>query len=148
MTRLICITVYFCFQKMSPGLFCNRLVRKKTIITSTIQDTKLRRCLGLVDLVGLGLGSSLGLGVYVITSYAIKNDAGPSFVISVILAGVAALFSGKGIIWPFFSGKVILWPFFSSKVILWPFFSGKVILWLFFSDKVILWQTRMLDAFF
>ena len=79
---------------MTTSVCCNRLWRKKTIITSTLQDTKLQRCLGIVDLVGLGLGSSFGLGVYVITSYAINKEAGPAFVISVIVAGVAALFSG------------------------------------------------------
>ena len=42
----------------------------------------------------LGLGSTLGLGVYVVTSYAITYDAGPSYVISVIIAGVASLFAG------------------------------------------------------
>ena len=98
---------------MPPGSFFNRLVRKKTIVTSTLQDTKLRRCLGLMELTGLGLGSSLGLGVYVITSYAIKNDAGPSFVISVIVAGVAALFSGMLILFFLFCLHFFLFLIFS-----------------------------------
>ena len=42
-----------------------------------------------------GVGTSLGIGVYVITSYAIRYEAGPSFVISVIIAGVATLFAGN-----------------------------------------------------
>lgn len=42
-----------------------------------------------------GVGGSLGLGVYVIISYVVKNDAGPSSVLSVLLGGVAALLSGE-----------------------------------------------------
>ncbi|KAL4221591.1 hypothetical protein ACF0H5_019848 [Mactra antiquata] len=48
-----------------------------------------------IDLFSLsGLGSSLGVGIYVVMSYAISTQAGPSFVISVIIAGVATLFAG------------------------------------------------------
>ena len=42
-----------------------------------------------------GVGGALGIGVYVVITYVIKHQAGPSAVISVIIAGVAALLSGK-----------------------------------------------------
>jgi len=41
-----------------------------------------------------GIGPSLGVGIYVVTSYAIGKEAGPSCVISVIIAGVATLLAG------------------------------------------------------
>ncbi|XP_053379075.1 cationic amino acid transporter 2-like isoform X2 [Mercenaria mercenaria] len=79
---------------MTISAICSNMWRKKTVITSKLHDTKLKRCLGLLDLIGLGLGSSLGVGVYIITSYAISKEAGPSYVISVIIAGLATLFAG------------------------------------------------------
>ncbi|XP_060571804.1 cationic amino acid transporter 2-like isoform X2 [Ruditapes philippinarum] len=79
---------------MTISSICSNLWRKKTVITSNLHDSKLKRCLGLLDLIGLGIGSSLGVGVYIMTSYAISKDAGPSFVISVIIAGLATLFAG------------------------------------------------------
>lgn len=41
------------------------------------------------------MGGSLGIGVYIVISYVIKHQAGPSAVLSVIIAGVAAVLSGK-----------------------------------------------------
>ncbi|KAK3590817.1 hypothetical protein CHS0354_038704 [Potamilus streckersoni] len=73
--------------------FCDGMIRRKSVVTSTLYASPFRRCLGLLDLICLGLASSLGLGMYVIMAYATRNDAGPAVVISVIIAGVSALLS-------------------------------------------------------
>ncbi|XP_052284329.1 cationic amino acid transporter 3-like isoform X2 [Dreissena polymorpha] len=73
---------------------CSNLLRRKTVVTSSLHHTNLTRSLGLLGAIAIGIGSSLGLGAFVITSYAIQNVAGPSFVISVIIAGVANLLAG------------------------------------------------------
>src|SRR5690554_2105139 len=49
----------------------------------------LRRDLGLIDAVGIGLGAVIGAGIFVVTGVA-AGVAGPAFVLGLVLAGVAA----------------------------------------------------------
>jgi APA family basic amino acid/polyamine antiporter len=49
----------------------------------------LRRDLGLVDAVAVGLGAIIGAGIFVVTGLA-AGVAGPAFLVSLLLAGVAA----------------------------------------------------------
>ncbi|MCI2416577.1 amino acid permease [Saccharopolyspora sp. K220] len=54
--------------------------------------TQLRRTLGLVPLVALSVGATLGTGIFVVLAEA-APAAGPAVVVSFVLAGVAALCS-------------------------------------------------------
>ncbi|XGW08670.1 hypothetical protein V3C99_011188 [Haemonchus contortus] len=56
-------------------------------------DTQLRRCLTTVDITLLGIGHMIGAGIYVLTGAVVRNVAGPSIVLSFLLAGVASLLS-------------------------------------------------------
>ena len=42
-----------------------------------------------------GMGSCAGVGVYVLSAHVTKNEAGPSSVLSVIIASVASLLAGQ-----------------------------------------------------
>lgn len=74
--------------------FCDVVRRRKIIQPHQLEAGNLKRCLSLWDVTALGVGSTLGAGVYVIIGYAAFNYAGPSIVLSFLIAGVAALFSG------------------------------------------------------
>ncbi|HEX3944632.1 MAG TPA: amino acid permease [Rhizomicrobium sp.] len=58
------------------------------------QDNDLRRALGPVHLIALGIGAIIGAGIFVITGHAAASYAGPGVVISFAIAGTGCLFAG------------------------------------------------------
>lgn len=69
------------------------LTRKKSYVGG--ESSKLARVLNLFDLTSLGVGSTLGLGVYVLAGSVAYEQAGPSVVLSFLLAAIASAFAGK-----------------------------------------------------
>ncbi|CAH1772769.1 unnamed protein product [Owenia fusiformis] len=74
--------------------FVGRLIRKKYIDLSTVSETKLARCLSTFDLTALGIGSTLGAGIYVVAGQVAKQSAGPSVVLAFFVAAVASVLAG------------------------------------------------------
>jgi len=56
-------------------------------------DNRLRRVLGPLQLTGLGVGAIIGAGIFVATGSAAHNVAGPSLMLSYVLAGVTCIFA-------------------------------------------------------
>lgn len=74
----------------------HRLLIRKSL--ADIQDDSarhgLRRSLGPIQLVLLGIGCIIGAGVYIMTGTAAANYAGPAVVLSFAIAGLACAFTG------------------------------------------------------
>ncbi|MGO9106640.1 MAG: amino acid permease, partial [Dissulfurispiraceae bacterium] len=75
-----------------------RLFLKKKLSDLTIEAFEerhgLKRSLGPVSLVLLGIGVIIGAGIFVLTGHAAAQIAGPAIVISFIISGIACAFAG------------------------------------------------------
>lgn len=76
------------------GTIWKVLTRKKVIDPVTAEESQLARTLNTFDLTALGVGSTLGVGVYVLAGQ-VATTAGPSVVLSFLIAAVASVFAGK-----------------------------------------------------
>ncbi|HET6474184.1 MAG TPA: amino acid permease [Pseudomonadales bacterium] len=74
----------------------SRLLAKKSVaqIQQEFAQTDLRRSLGPLNLVSLGIGAIIGAGIFVMTGNAAANFAGPAVVLSFVIAGLACGFAG------------------------------------------------------
>ena len=77
----------------------SNLLATKTLDTILLEaeehgETCLRRVLGPVNLVSLGIGAIIGAGIFVLTGAAAAQYAGPAIVLSFVLAGAGCAFAG------------------------------------------------------
>lgn len=69
---------------------------KKSIarIKAEGEAASLKRALGPVNLISLGIGAIIGAGIFVITGTAAAQHAGPAIALAFVLAGIACGFAG------------------------------------------------------
>src|SRR6201985_2017657 len=53
-----------------------------------------KRALSALNLVGLGIGGTIGAGIFVLTGHAAAANAGPAVTLSFLLGAVACAFAG------------------------------------------------------
>lgn len=79
-------------------LMPNNLFKKKpiTVLMEESGETgnSLKRTLGRVNLITLGIGAIIGAGVFVLTGRVAAEYAGPALALSFVMAGVACAFAG------------------------------------------------------
>lgn len=71
--------------------FLERLGRRKYV---EFDHSPLPRVLGLVNLTALGIGSTIGVGIYVLAGKVALETAGPAVTVCFVIAAIASMFAG------------------------------------------------------
>src|SRR5579862_2015915 len=79
---------------MAGSLFATKPI--STILTEANEshEHSLKRALGPINLISIGIGGIIGAGIFVLTGTAAAQFAGPAIIISYIIAGVGCVFAG------------------------------------------------------
>jgi len=72
----------------------NAMVRKKPLNDDKMEESKLDRILTVFDLTTLGVGATLGAGVYVLTGAVAKEITGPSVVLAFVISALTSVLAG------------------------------------------------------
>ncbi len=76
------------------SLFATKSIETLTAQAAQTGEHSLKRVLGPVNLVTLGIGAIIGTGIFVLTGQVAAANTGPAIVLSMVLAGIASALAG------------------------------------------------------
>ncbi|HEY1766762.1 MAG TPA: amino acid permease [Terracidiphilus sp.] len=79
---------------MASKLLATKPIEKILAEASEATEHSLKRALGPINLISIGIGGIIGAGIFVLTGTAAAQFAGPAIVISYIIAGIGCVFAG------------------------------------------------------
>ncbi len=77
-----------------PRLLATKPLSMLTKEANEVGENTLRRSLGPVNLITLGIGAIIGAGIFVLTGQAAALHAGPAVALSFVVAGITCAFAG------------------------------------------------------
>lgn len=79
---------------MAGNLFATKPIKNILAEANETHEHSLKRALGPINLISIGIGGIIGAGIFVLTGTAAAQFAGPAIVISYIIAGIGCVFAG------------------------------------------------------
>ena len=76
------------------SIFATKSIEQLKAEAAAGGEHSLKRVLGPLNLVTLGIGAIIGTGIFVLTGQAAAQYAGPAIVLSMVLAGTASALAG------------------------------------------------------
>jgi len=76
------------------SIFATKTIERIRAEAESTGEHSLKRVLGPVNLVTLGIGAIIGTGIFVLTGQAAAAHAGPAIVLSMVVAGLASALAG------------------------------------------------------
>src|SRR6185437_8354301 len=78
----------------SMSLWATKSITVLRAEADAVNERSLKRHLGVLNLITLGIGAIIGAGIFVLTGQAAALHAGPAVPLSFILTGIACAFAG------------------------------------------------------
>src|SRR5438067_4564651 len=76
------------------SIFATKSIEQLKAEAAATGEHSLKRVLGPINLVTLGIGAIIGTGIFVLTGEAAAEHTGPAIVLSMVLAGFASALAG------------------------------------------------------